>query len=118
MRSGRRLENLVVDGERAGDPALTARLGPLEAQQADDVRAVGVEVLATPCPVEPHARIGARDTLVPDMAEEGGIGVLANRGADLETEPDVGQLCRLGRQLLDREPAKQDEPATFVQSLH
>ena len=76
-----------------------------------------MKVLALPRPIQPHARIGARNALVAHMTKETGVSVLANRGAELHPESDIGELGRLGRELVHWESPQQDEPATLVQCL-
>ena len=98
-------QDLVVDRVRTGDPALATGLGFRQAQETDDVSPVGVEILALIGPVEADARIGACHPLVTDVPEQGGVGILAHRSAQLEPEADVGQLGRLRREQVDRESA-------------
>ena len=75
----------------------------MQAQEPDDVGAVGVEVLALPGPVEPHARVRALEALIPDMSQQRGTRVLAHGPAELNSEPDIGQLSLLRREFRYRE---------------
>ena len=99
----------VVDGCGAGDAALTARAGLLQAQQADDVRPVGVQVLALRGLVEPDARVDSGDAAVADVTQQVTGCVLADRGAKLEAESNVGQLDLSGGELLDGIASDEDE---------
>ena len=56
--------------------------------------------------------------LVSHVAEQGRVGVLPDGAAELETEPDVGQLGLLGRQLVDRKAPEEHEPPPFDQVRH
>jgi len=102
-------QDLVVDGGGTGDAALAARARRAQAQKADDVRAVGVKVLAFTGLVQPDGRIASEDSLVADVAEEVAVCILADRRAQLEPEADVGHLHFVRGELFEREPANQDE---------
>ena len=104
-----------MDTQRTGDPALTSRPRSCQAEEADDVRTVGVEVLSLPRPVQPDARIGSDNPLVSHVAEQGRVGVLPDGTTELETQPDVGQLGLFGRQLVDREAPEEHEPPSLCQ---
>src|SRR5204863_10220923 len=87
----------------------------LQAQQPDDVGAVGVEVLALGCRVEPYLGAGARDAAVRNVAEQRAFRVLADWRSEVEPQPDVGQLHIVDGGLVDRESAHQYEPAPSPQ---
>ena len=79
-------EDLVVDGVAAGELALATGPRRVKAQQADDVGAVGVEVLPLAGAVEADLGAGALDALVAHVPEEGARRVLADRRAEVEAE--------------------------------
>ncbi|HEY5109552.1 MAG TPA: hypothetical protein VII96_08065 [Acidimicrobiales bacterium] len=89
----------------------------MQAEEADDVRAVGMEVLASVRPVEANARVDPGDPLVADVGADIGLAILANWSAELQTETHIGRLD-LGRcQRFDREPSKQQESAPLIERV-
>ena len=64
----------------------------MEAEEPDEVGAVGVEVLAAVGAVEAHAGVDPLDAFVPDVTEQGGLRVLTHRRAEVQTEAHVGQF--------------------------
>ena len=68
--------------------------GALQAQQPDEIGAVGVEVLATARAVEAHARIRAGHAFVAHVAEQRSLRILAHGLAEMEAEPEVRDLDR------------------------
>src|SRR5680860_1535453 len=113
---GTATEHLVVHRAGADDPALPAGPGPEEAQQPDEVRAVGVEVLPGPGAVQTRAGIAGVHTLVADVTEQARVGILSDRGTELRTEPAVRQLRLRLVEEVDREPPEQEEPARLGES--
>jgi hypothetical protein len=58
----------------------------VEAEEADDVCAIGVEVLALAGAVQADFGSGSFDALVADVTEQRAVGVLADRCTEVETE--------------------------------
>ena len=109
------VEELVVDGEGAGDLRLSARLGALETQETHQIGSVGVKVLSAVGAVDAHRGAGARDALVADMTQQAALRVLADGCAELEPQPDVRGLDRVRGEALDRKATQQEEASTLAQ---
>lgn len=69
-----------------------------------------MKVLVLLGPIQAHARTGAEDSFITDMAEKGGIGVSAHHATELEPQTDVGQLGRLGNSSPMGNPRSKTKP--------
>jgi hypothetical protein len=79
-------------------------------EQADDVGAVGVEVLPLASAVEADLWAGPLDTFVAHMAEQRSRRVLADRCTEVEPEREVGELDLMRIEEVDGEASQQHEP--------
>ena len=84
----------------AGDPGFAAGPGRVQAQQADDIGAVAMKVLAFVGAVLPHSRRGWQP-LIPDVGEHVGVAVLLDGLAEQSAETEVGALDLGIRQPVD-----------------
>ena len=83
----------------------------MEAEQPDDVCAVGVEVLTLAGPIEADLRAGSFDPFVSHVSEHGSGRILAHGRAEMQAESEVRELgLRLGEQIR-REPLEKHEAA-------
>ena len=85
----------------------------MEAEESDDVSAVGVEVLALAGAVEAHLGPGPFDALVSHVAKERAFGVLADRGAEVEAEREVRELDLHVTQQVNWESPDEHEAVTL-----
>ena len=90
----------------------------MQAEQADDVGAVGVEVLALAGAVEADLGSGPLDAFVADVAEQGAGGVLADRGAEVQAQREVGELGLDVVEQIDREATQEHEPVALGEHPH
>ena len=108
------LQHLVVDRDGADDGALAARLRVMQAQQADDVAAVGMERQLVVGLVAAVGRVGERLVAeVLDVAEQVALRVLRHRLADPGADAEIGDAALQARVAMHRHAADQRQAAPF-----
>ena len=108
-------EHFVVERHRAGDEALAARPGGLQAQQAHHVDRVGVVLELAAGLVVAHLRVVDVEPEVLDVAEQVALGVLRARAPEVRADAHVGDRLLLARVALHRKAAQHGEAAPFEQ---
>jgi hypothetical protein len=102
----------------AADVRLAALLGLLEAEEADNVGVVGVEVLARSGGVDADlVDLGGVVAEVLDVAEDVALVVLRDGDTDRGTDGEVDGARLLDGPLLDGEALDQDEAGTVDRGL-
>ena len=87
---GRVAHELVVDRDRVGDEARTAARARVEAEEADEIGAVGVEREREAADlVAARRRVADVAALVGDVAEQVTLGVLRPRRAEVRADAPV-----------------------------
>ena len=109
-------EHLVVHGVCADDSRFAAGSGRVQAQQSDQIGAVGVEVLPEVGAVLAHARPGCQ-TLVADMGQDVGVPVLSDGIAQHPAQCKEGPFDLRVGEFVDRKPAQPHEARTSGEDL-
>jgi hypothetical protein len=87
----------------------------LQAQQAHDVGAVGVEVLPFSRAVEPNGRTVASLPFVAHVTEECAVRVLTDRVPEMKSETDVSEFGRGWAKSIQREASHDHKAAASVE---
>jgi len=105
-------QHFVVHRMGVDEPRPATTLGRMEAQQADKIDLIGVEVQALIGLRDADARARSWHQLITDVTEEPSGSIEADRTAEVVPDADVGQLDADWCQAICRKAAEKDEAAS------